>query len=297
MSGNRCHDRATTDADLNGYPRFLGIESAEVDAGRSILILPFAEPLTNNGTMLHGGLAPSLACLGARMLAPVVAAGDAASIHVASLHVSYVSPAVEQDVRCESRLLRATPSVNFVESVIIGKDGTRIANAQSTVRQRSAREQNRSAIERIDVPIDPCRSLPIPPSAPFLHHLGFDLEEMADGRSRLRLRYREELGSGAGIHEAALLALIDVAGAMSSHAACGRSEPPMRAATIAMQAFGLTPSLPAEDVVSVSRCIRQDGDFFWNDVRIAAAATREVLVRGGLVYRIAPIRGAAGEQP
>jgi acyl-coenzyme A thioesterase PaaI-like protein len=246
--------------------------------------------------MLDGGLAPSLACLGARMLAPVAASGDASSMHVASLHVSYVSAAVEQDIRCESRLLRGTSSVNFVESRIVGEDGTRIANAQSTVCRRSKREQGQTAVERIDGPIAPGTSLPVPASAPFLHHLGFELEERTDGRSRLRLRYREELGSGAGFHEAALLALFDVAGAMSSHAACGRSEPPMRAATIALQASGLTPSLPAEDVVGVSRCIRWDGDFFWNDVRIATAGTREVLMRGVLVYRIAPIRGALDER-
>jgi acyl-coenzyme A thioesterase PaaI-like protein len=204
--------------------------------------------------------------------------------------VSYLSAAVEQDVLCETRLLRPTTSVNFVESEIHGSDGTLIANAQATIRYRHAREADDTTLDRLEEPLEPSAPQPLPASAPFFHHLGFEIEYSAKGRSRLRLGFRDELAGGTGFHEAALLALFDAAGAMSAHAACGRSEQPIRPATIALQALGLTPSLPAEDVVAVSHCVRRDGDFFWNDVRIAAARTREVLLRGGLVYRIAPAR-------
>lgn len=272
------------------YPSFLGLETVELDDEHSVLRLPFDERLTNNGSMLHGGLAPSLACIGGRTLPPAAGHDDEASVHTASLHVSYVSAAVEQDVHCESRLLRSTTSVNFVESAIRGADGTRIANAQTTIRYRHAREAEHATFDRVEELPGPSAPQPLPAGAPFLDHLGLAIEERADGRARLRLRFREELSGGSGFHEAALLALFDSAGAMSAHAASGPSDRPMRPATISLQALGLTPSLPAEDVVAVSRCLRRDGDFFWSEVRIAVARTREVLLRGGLVYRIAPAR-------
>lgn len=273
-----------------GYPRFLGLEALELEEERSVLRLPFDVRLTNNGSTLHGGLAPSLACIGGRSLPPAEAPEDEPFLHTASLHVSYVSAAVEQDLHCETRLLRRTASVGFVESEIHGTDGTRVANAQATLRYRHAREAGQATLDRLEVATDPSAPQPVPGSAPILHHLGLEIEERAHGRSRLRLAFREELAGNTGFHEAALLALFDAAGAMSAHAAFGRWKQPTRPATVALQALGLTPSLPAEDVVAVSHCVRRDGDFFWNDVRIAAARTREVLLRGGLVYRIAPAR-------
>jgi acyl-coenzyme A thioesterase PaaI-like protein len=234
-------------------------------------------------------LAAALACIGGRALHRTTAVEDAATaLHTASLHVSYVSAAVEQDVQCETRLLRSSSSISFVESEIYGADGVRIANTQATLRYRLPRETAFAEPERLE-------ELPAPAAphahafdSPIFDHLGIEIEEMVGGRSRLRLAFREELAEEAGFHEAALLALFDAAGATSSHAAYGDHGRPMRPATIALQALGLAPSFPAEDVVAVSRCVSRDGDFLWNDVRVAVRRTGEVLVRGGLVYRIAP---------
>jgi uncharacterized protein (TIGR00369 family) len=289
-SGSTLAGRPAGRSISSGYPRFLGLETVEVEEERSLLRLPFDERLTTNGSLLHGGLAPSLVCIGGRILPSAAAGDDEVFVHTASLHVSYVSAAFEQDVYCETRLLRRTTSVSFVESAIQGTDGTQVANAHATVRYRHAREAGPTTLDRLEEPFHSSAPQRLPPGAPFLDHLGLEIEDRVDGRSRLRLGFREELAGNAGFHEAALFALFDVAGAMSAHSACGPSERPMRPATIALQALGLTPSLPAEDVVAVSRCVRRDGDFFWNDVRIAVVRTNEVLVRGGLVYRIAQAR-------
>ena len=83
----------------SGYPRFLGLESIELGEKRSVLHLPFDTRLTNNGSVLYGGLAASLACIGGHALRRQARVVGEASLHTASLHVSYVSAAVEQELR------------------------------------------------------------------------------------------------------------------------------------------------------------------------------------------------------
>jgi acyl-coenzyme A thioesterase PaaI-like protein len=114
--------------------------------------------------------------------------------------------------------------------------------------------------------------------------MGFDVRGMGEGASHVALPWRPGLADGPGFHEGALLALLDCAGAMSSHAAHGGNA--VRNATIALQAQILAPQLPGADMVAFGRCATRDDDVFWNEVRIARDSNRELLARGSVIYRI-----------
>ena len=86
-----------------------------------------------------------------------------------------------------------------------------------------------------------------------------------------------------GVHEGALLALLDTTGAMASWAVTGPG--PYRASTPAIQAQILAPA-PRGDLVAHGRNAARDGGFFWSDVEVARVADARVVARGTVVYRI-----------
>ena len=86
-----------------------------------------------------------------------------------------------------------------------------------------------------------------------------------------------------GVHEGAVLALLDTTGAMGSWAECGPG--PYKASTVSMQLQNLTPT-PKGDLVAYGRCVRRDGAIFWTDVEVASASDGTVAARGTVLYRI-----------
>ena len=85
------------------------------------------------------------------------------------------------------------------------------------------------------------------------------------------------------MHEGAVLALLDTAGAMASWAAIEIG--PFRAGTPALQAQILAPA-PKGDLVAYGRNVHRDAESFWSDVEIAGAADGRVCARGSVLYRI-----------
>jgi uncharacterized protein (TIGR00369 family) len=264
------------------FHAFLGIEPLSLTEDRARLRLPFDPRLTNNGRNLHGGIAAALSGISSRVL--WLAAGGAGVAQLASLHVNYVS-AAREDLQVDASLVRLGRNVCFARIELAATSGGRVADALVALRLRGAHPPSARAhgTLREAESAGPGRAQQV--RAPFLLHLGFEVLGMGEGASRLRLPWRPELGDGSGFHEGALLALIDVSGAMSSHAAHGGvSRSP---ATISLQAQIVAPDLPPTDLFALGRCAQRDDDIFWNDVQVARDSTRELLARGGVVYRIA----------
>jgi uncharacterized protein (TIGR00369 family) len=263
------------------FHAFLGLEPVSLAPDRIRLRLPFDVRLTNNGAVLHGGLAAALAGISSRAL--WLASGGRGVAHLASLHVSYVS-AADGDLAVEARLVRSGRNVCFAQVEISSSAGRRVGDALSTLRLRAAPQPGgyaHAALPDLD-PALPALQRAV--SAPFLVRMGFEVLGMGEGASRVLLPWRPELGDGPGFHDGALLALLDCAGAMSSHAAHGAPAP--RNATIALQAQVFSPDLPASDLLALARCALRDDDIYWNEVQIARDATRELLARGSVIYRI-----------
>ncbi len=89
--------------------------------------------------------------------------------------------------------------------------------------------------------------------------------------------------SDDGLHQGAALSLLDTAGAMACFT-CTEYRA-KRASTPSIQAQVLAP-LPAVDVEARARVVHRDGDLFWCDAEVTRALSREVLLRGTVVYRI-----------
>jgi acyl-coenzyme A thioesterase PaaI-like protein len=107
---------------------------------------------------------------------------------------------------------------------------------------------------------------------------------MSGGRSRLVMPFLAANADAAGgVHEGALLALLDTTGAMASWAETGPGR--YKASTPAMQAQILAPA-PKADLVAYGRTVQRDGELLWSDAEIATADDARVVARGTVVYRI-----------
>ena len=107
---------------------------------------------------------------------------------------------------------------------------------------------------------------------------------MTGGTSRLVMPLREEnCDATGGVHEGAVLALLDTTGAMASWAESGPGH--FKASTASMQMQILSPA-PKADLVAYGRCVQNDHEIYWSDVEVASAADGQVMARGTVLYRI-----------
>ncbi len=107
---------------------------------------------------------------------------------------------------------------------------------------------------------------------------------MTSGTSRLVMPFIDDnADESGGVHEGAVLALLDTTGAMASWARTGHG--PYRASTPSIQAQILAPA-PKEDLVAYGRNVQRDGELLWSDVEIASAVDARIYARGTVIYRI-----------
>ena len=107
---------------------------------------------------------------------------------------------------------------------------------------------------------------------------------MTGGTSRLVMPLLEDnTDLAGGVHEGAVLALLDTAGAMASWAESGPGN--YKASTASMQMQILGPA-PKGDLVAYGRCVENDSEIYWSDVEVASVSDGRVTARGTVLYRI-----------
>jgi uncharacterized protein (TIGR00369 family) len=269
------------------YAEALGIRLEAISPAGARLRLPFAEANTNPGQVLHGGVAASLAAVGAQAVARAALGPDSGPWHTAGLQVSYLAAARAQDVVAEARLLREGKELCFALIEVATDDGKPIAHATAIARGRFGAEPAELPVSVGDHGrAEPGRMGPHIGQIPFVAGRGISVQHMTGGTSRLVMPFRDANADADGFtHEGALLALLDTAGAMASWAVTGPG--PYKASTPAIQAQILAP-LPKGDLVAYGRNAARDGGCFWSDVEVAAAADARVVARGTVLYRILP---------
>jgi uncharacterized protein (TIGR00369 family) len=267
------------------YAVALGIRLEELGGASARLRLPFSEANTNPGQVLHGGVAASLAAVGAQVVARAALGPGSGPWHTAALQVSYLAAARAEDVLARARLLREGKEVCFVEVEVATDDGKPIAHATAIARGRFGAEPAQLPVSAGDHgDSDPGRMGPHIGQIPFIGGRGIAVQHMAGGTSRLVMPFREANADEAGgVHEGALLALLDTTGAMASWAVTGPG--PYKASTPCMQAQILAPP-PKDDLVAYGRNAVRDGGLFWSDVEVAGASDGRLCARGTVVYRI-----------
>lgn len=267
------------------YTAALGVRARELTRERVVLELPFAEANSNPGKALHGGCAASLAAVGGQAVTRLVLGEASGPWHTCALQVGYLAAAIDEDVMATATLLREGKQLCFVEIEIATPAGKPIAHASSVVRARLGAPEaqlHRSAGD--DGAADPGRMGPHIGRIPYVAGRGITVEHMTGGRSRLRMPLREEnADASGGVHEGALLALLDTTGAMAAWAETGPG--PFKASTPALQAQLLAPAGKL-DLVAYGITRQRDGELLWSDAEIASAADGRVVARGTVVYRI-----------
>lgn len=267
------------------YTAALGVRVRELSRERVVLELPFAEANSNPGKALHGGCAASLAAVGGQAVTRLALGEEAGPWHTCALQVGYLSAAIDEDVVASARLLREGKQLCFVAVEVTTKDGKPIAQASSVVRARlAAPDAELHRTDGDDGASDPGRMGPLIGQIPFVAGRGITVEHMTGGRSRLVMPFRaENADASGGVHEGALLALLDTTGAMASWAETGPGR--FKASTPAMQAQILAPAGKL-DLVAYGRMRQRDGELLWSDAEIASPADGRVIARGTVVYRI-----------
>ena len=267
------------------YTQALGAKLESVDETSARILLPYRDENSNPGQALHGGCAASLAAVGGQCVARAAMGEDAGPWHTASAQVNYLAAAIGEDVVAEARLLRRGKDMCFVETEVSTVAGKAIAHATAMVRARhGAAPTARQRAAGDDGGSDPGPMGPHVSKTPYMGNRQMQIEHMADSRSRIVLPLIEANADlEAGIHEGAVLALLDTAGAMASWAETGPGA--FKASTPSLQAQVLCPS-PKQDLVAYGRVMERDGAVFWADAVVAGASDGLMVARGTVIYRI-----------
>ncbi len=267
------------------YAAALGVQLSALSQESAQLALPYADQNSNPGKALHGGVAASLSAMGAQALTRAALGPDAGPFHTAALQVNYLSAAIGEPVVAEARLLRRGKALCFVEVDVATEAGKPIAHATSAVRARfGAEEPERALVPPDHGESDPGKMGPHLPTIPFIGARGIAAEHMTGGTSRITMPASEaNRDESGGVHEGALLALLDTTGAMAAWAETGPGR--YKASTPAMQAQIVAPP-PREDLVGYGRVAQRDREILWSEVEIASARDARVYARGTVIYRI-----------
>ena len=267
------------------YSKFLGVRLDHLDDKSARLILPYQDENSNPGKALHGGCAASLGAIGGQAVARAALGPESGPWHTAQMQVSYLAAAIGEDVIAEAELLRRGKELCFVSIGVKTPEGKQIASITTTVRGRMGAAPSETVASGGDHGhSDPGVMGPHIGKVPFIGNRGISVEHMTDGTSRLVMPFGENnTDLAGGVHEGAVLALLDTTGAMGSWAESGPGN--YKASTVSMQLQNLAPA-PKADLVAYGRCVQRDDSIFWTDVEVASAGDGRVTSRGTVLYRI-----------
>ena len=267
------------------YSKFLGVQLEHVNESSARLRLPYQDENSNPGQALHGGCAASIGAIAGHVLARRLLGVEAGPFHTAQMQVSYLAAAIGEDVVAEARLLRKGRELCFVGIDVNTPEGKPIASITTTVRGRlGSPDPVYSSALGVHGDADPGVMGPHIHKVPFIGHRAISVEHMTGGTSRLVMPLiNDNCDASGGVHEGAVLALLDTTGAMASWAESGPGN--FRASTPSMQIQIFGPPPPG-DLIAYGRCIQNHNEIYWSNVEVASVAEGSVIARGTVLYRI-----------
>jgi uncharacterized protein (TIGR00369 family) len=267
------------------YSKFLGVKLDRIDDSGAQLRLPYLDSNSNPGKALHGGCAASIGAIAGQAIARAALGPEAGPFHTAQMQVSYLAAAINEDVVADARLLRRGRELCVVGADVKTLDGQPNASITTTVRGRfDGNDPNYYVSPGDHGQADPGIMGPHIGKVPFIGNRGITVDHMTGGTSRLLMPLIDDnCDESGGVHEGAVLALLDTAGAMASWAESGPGN--FKASTASMQLQILGPA-PKADLVAYGRCVQNDNEIYWSDVEVASGADGKVVARGTVLYRI-----------
>ncbi len=269
----------------SGYSVALGADLDQLAEDSARVLLPYKDANSNPGKALHGGCAASMASLGGHAVARAALGVDSGPWHTCGLQVNYLSAAIGEAVVTEARLLRKGKEMCFVDVNVATQEGKPIAHSTAMVRGRFGAPEPEWAKSRgDDGAADPGPMGPHIGRIPFMAARGIRVEHMSGGHSRLVMPFQEaNADESGGMHEGAVLALLDTTGAMAGWAETGPGR--FKASTPAMQGQILRPP-PQDDLVGYARVVQRDRDILFSAVELASCSDGRLVARGTVIYRI-----------
>ena len=271
------------------YHAHLGMVVDALDAQSVRLCIPFAEVNANPGNALHGGVYASAIDAAAALLAGGLDAADTGREgRTLDLAVSYLAAAIGCDVVAEGRLLRRGKELAFVEVVMRDVAGKELARGLVTHRVAPPAPDDRV---RCDVPPPDLAPGEVPKlaraiqSAPFMKARGMNITLMHGGRALVEMPFAEaNAGANGSVHEGAIAALLDTAGAMASWSVTG-VDLRYKASTPAIH-LGFHAAARGEGVVAHARTLSRADESFLNTVTVYGAVSGRAIASGSVTYRI-----------
>ena len=270
------------------YHAILGIQVDELAADRVRLKIPYTDDNSNPGRALHGGVYAS-AIDAAGMLAAWsgVDGGAAVERRTLDLSVCYLAAAIGEDIVAEGRVLRRGKELAYVAVDVRTDAGKAVATGLVTHRMAPSGPGDR---EIATVPADEIAATGDVPklarmlvAVPFIARRGMHITHMRDGTARVEMPWAADNADAAGnVHEGAVAALLDTAGAMASWSIVGLDFT-YKASTVSIHASFHAPA-GSETVVAHARTLRRANESFLNTVTVAAGG--RTIATGAVTYRI-----------
>ncbi len=282
------------------YHAALGIRVEEVARDRARIRVPYKDENSNPGRALHGGVAASTIDICGTLAAWTgFIPRPGLEVGTLDLSVNYLAAAIGEDIIATGAVLRRGKEIVYVDVDVQNAAQKPIAKGLVTVRAADPSRQPTAAARRRTA--DPAvlrGAFPagggaedVPKLAraivavPFMARLGLDIAFMKDGLARIVMPYAPAQDDGAGaLHEGALAALIDTAGAMASWSITG-IDFRYKASTVGIH-VNFHGRGDGEDVVAYGRTLRRDDEIFLNQVVVCGRASERLVATGAVTYRI-----------
>ena len=269
------------------YCRFLGVRPLAIDPGSVRLELPYREAISNPGRQVHGGVMSSALGIAGRAAAlsvsELVSPFTAASVEIG---VVYLSSAVGEDMIAHGEVVRRGKELTHVRSTLATAAGKPLASAMVIFRTVPGPETPPEPL-KIERGSDPegeppsmARALM---STPFIGPL-VRLERFSGGHAELIMPVRDDLCDAAGaLHEGALGALIDTAGASAAWSNV-RPTPGMKVSTVSIDVnFCSAPA--GKEAIAIAHTVARRKEIFFNRVDVVAPDNVPIAL-GSVIYRI-----------
>jgi uncharacterized protein (TIGR00369 family) len=272
------------------YHSSLGIHVEDVTAERARLRIPYADENSNPGRALHGGVYASAIDVAGTLAARAgIVLATAPDMRTLDLCVCYLAAAIGEDVTAEARVLRRGKELAYVAVDVRNDAGKSLATGLVTHRMAPPASPDRqlAAVPPFTPPAAPTA----PPLAralvavPFIAGRGMRITHMHEGRAIVEMPWKAENADEAGaVHEGALAALLDTAGAMASWSLVGLDFR-LKASTVGIH-VSFHASARGEDVVADARTIGRTDESFSNVVVVYGAGSGRAVATGSVTYRI-----------
>jgi uncharacterized protein (TIGR00369 family) len=272
------------------YHASLGIRVEDVETDRVRLRIPYADANSNPGRALHGGVYAS-AIHAAGVLAAETGLEDEAGREARTLDLSvcYLAAAIGEDIVADARVLRRGKELAYAAIDVRNDAGKALATGLLTYRAAPPGPPDRDLVRLERDATPPAGEVPSLARAlvavPFIAGRGMQITHMRDGRAVVTMPWRPDNAADADrVHEGAVAALLDTAGAMASWSLVGLDFR-YKASTVGIH-VSCHGAVRREAAVASARTIRRTNESFANAVAVHGADSGTLVATGEVTYRI-----------